>query len=268
MVAPFTADSFITIENLDMVYAGQDGYAVEALRGISLEIRENEFITIVGPSGCGKSTLLKLVAGLLAPSRGRIVLAGEPVDRPRPDVGLVFQQPVLLPWRNVLDNVLLPVEILGWPLARYRNVAMELLRLVGLEGFEARSPRQLSGGMQQRVAIARALIYDPKVLLMDEPFGALDALTREELSLELLRIWEERKKTVIFVTHSIPEAVLLADRVVAMSPRPGRIARIVEVDLPRPRTVEMEYTDQFKEYSSALREVIYSGRREKVSRGS
>lgn len=263
-----TVDDFIAIQNLDMVYLGQGGYMVEALRGISLDVRENEFVTIVGPSGCGKSTLLKLVAGLLSPTHGRVLLAGEPVDRPRPDVGLVFQQPVLLPWRNVLDNVLLPVEILGWPLRRYRDQAMDLIRLVGLEGFEGRSPRQLSGGMQQRVAIARALIYDPKVLLMDEPFGALDALTREELSLELLRIWEERKKTVIFVTHSIPEAVLLADRVVAMTPRPGRIAKIVQVDLPRPRTVEMEYTDSFKEYASALREVIYSGRKGRIARGS
>ncbi len=262
------ADSFISIQNLDLVYAGRDGDTVEALRGISLDIKENEFVTIVGPSGCGKSTLLKLVAGLLSPTRGQIVLAGERVDRPRPDVGLVFQQPVLLPWRNVLDNVLLPAEILGWSLGRYREVALDLLRLVGLEGFEGRSPRQLSGGMQQRVAIARALIYDPKVLLMDEPFGALDALTREELSFELLRIWEERKKTVIFVTHSITEAVLLADRVVAMTPRPGRIARIVEVKLPRPRTVEVEYTDQFKEYASALREVIYSGRKERIASGN
>ncbi len=259
---------FITIDSLDMVYMSQDGHHVDALKSISLEIQENEFLTVVGPSGCGKSTLLKLVAGLIAPTRGRIILAGEQVEKPRPDVGLVFQQPVLLPWRNVLDNVLLPIEILGWPVRSYRRTALDLLSLVGLEGFETRSPRQLSGGMQQRVAIARALIYDPKVLLMDEPFGALDALTREELSLELMRIWEERKKTVIFVTHSIPEAVLLADRVVAMTPRPGRIAKIVEVKLPRPRTVEMEYSDQFKEYASALRDVIYSGRRERVAYGS
>ena len=253
-------ESVLSIDDVSMVYETLDGELVEALRGVALEVPENQFVTIVGPSGCGKSTLLKLIAGLMQPSRGTVYFQGRPVDRPHREVGLVFQQPVLLKWRTILDNVLLPIEYLRLPLREHRPRAMHLLALVGLTGFEQRLPRELSGGMQQRAAIARALIFDPKVLLMDEPFGALDAMTREELGLELLRIWEERKKTVLFVTHSIHEAVLLADRVVAMSARPGRIVRTIDVRLPRPRTADLAFTDEYRDAVQALREVIYARR--------
>jgi NitT/TauT family transport system ATP-binding protein len=185
------------------------------------------------------------------------------VRGPFPDVGFVFQQPVLLPWRSVLDNVLFSVEMLGLDLRQYRKPAGDLLELTGLGGFETKYPRELSGGMQQRVAICRALLPDPSLLLMDEPFGALDAMTREEMSLELLRIWEERRKTILFVTHSIPEAILLADRVVVMSPRPGRVARVLRVDLPRPRTMELEFDPRFKAHSDEIRSLIFAGRKER-----
>jgi NitT/TauT family transport system ATP-binding protein len=254
------AGPVLSIDDVSMVYETLDGEPIEALRGITLEVLENEFVTIVGPSGCGKSALLKLITGLMLPTRGAVHFQGRPVDRPHREVGLVFQQPVLLKWRTILENVLLPIEYLRLPLGEHRQRARHLLALVGLEGFEHKLPRELSGGMQQRAAIARALVFDPKVLLMDEPFGALDAMTREELSLELLRIWEERKKTVLFVTHSIPEAVLLADRVVAMSARPGQIARIVDVRLSRPRTPELAFTDEYRDAVQALREVIYARR--------
>ena len=194
-------------------------------------------MTLVGRSGCGKSTLLRILAGLIAPSTGSVTIAGRRVSGPRHDVSLVFQRSALMPWRNVIENVLLPVEILGLSKREYRPVAADLLALVGLQGFERRRPYELSGGMHQRVALCRALIQDPTVLLMDEPFAALDALTREELSLELQRVWSERQKTIVFVTHSIQEAVLLADRVIAMSPRPGRVVRTIEVGLPRPRSL-------------------------------
>ena len=233
-----------------------------ALDDITLEVGENEFVTLVGPSGCGKSTLLKLVAGLVPLTRGRIHIRDQPVTEPFPDVGFVFQQPVLLPWRSVLDNVLFSVEMLGLDPRQYRKPAGDLLELTGLAGFEHRYPRELSGGMQQRVAICRALLPDPNLLLMDEPFGALDAMTREEMSLELLRIWEERRKTILFVTHSIPEAILLADRVVVMTPRPGRIARVLHVDLPRPRTMDLEFDPRFKAASDEIRSLIFARRKE------
>jgi NitT/TauT family transport system ATP-binding protein len=226
---------------------------------VTLAIKANEFVTLVGPSGCGKSTLLKLIGALIRPSRGKLCFDGVPLLSPTHEVGIVFQEPVLLEWRSVLDNVLLPAEILGLDRARSRERAMDLIKLVGLAGFEKRFPRQLSGGMQQRAALCRALIHNPSVLLMDEPFAALDAMTREELGFELMRIWDTDKKTVIFVTHNITEAILLADRVVAMTPRPGRIARIIDIALARPRTIEMEFTDAFKAYSGQIREVIYHG---------
>jgi NitT/TauT family transport system ATP-binding protein len=210
------------------------------------------------------SRLLKLVAGLVAPSRGRIHVRDQPVEEPFPDVGFVFQQPVLLPWRTVLDNVLFSIEMLGLEPRQYRKPAGDLLELTGLAGFETKYPRELSGGMQQRVAICRALLPDPSLLLMDEPFGALDAMTREEMSLELLRIWEERRKTILFVTHSIPEAILLADRVVVMSSRPGRIARVIAVDLPRPRTMDLEFDPRFKAHSDEVRGLIFASRKERT----
>jgi NitT/TauT family transport system ATP-binding protein len=248
----------IQIEGLSKIYASRGGN-VTALDNVNLAIKPNEFITLVGPSGCGKSTLLKLIGVLITPSRGVLLHDGQVLDSPTRDVGIVFQEAVLLQWRNVLDNVLLPAEILGLDKRKSRARAMELLSLVGLGGFEKRYPRELSGGMQQRVSICRALIHNPSVLLMDEPFAALDALTREELGFELMRIWAADKKTVVFVTHNITEAILLADRVVAMTPRPGRIARVVEVELERPRTIAMEFTERFKTYSEQVREVIYHG---------
>jgi NitT/TauT family transport system ATP-binding protein len=248
----------IRIEALSKTYASKGG-RVTALEKVDLAIQQNEFITLVGPSGCGKSTLLKLIGVLIRPSRGVLLYDGAPLSQPPRDIGMVFQEAVLLQWRTVLDNVLLPAEILGLDKTSARARAMHLLELVGLAGFEDRFPRELSGGMQQRASICRALIHDPSVLLMDEPFAALDAMTREELGFELMRIWDTDKKTVVFVTHNITEAILLADRVVAMSPRPGRIAKIVDIDLPRPRTIDMEFTSRFKSYSDQIRAVIYHG---------
>ena len=246
----------IRIEALDKTYASKGG-RITALAAVNLTIGQNEFVTLVGPSGCGKSTLLKLIGGLIRPSRGVLLYDGAALTQPPRDVGIVFQEAVLLPWRTVLDNVLLPAEILRLDKAKARARATSLIDLVGLSGFEAHYPRELSGGMQQRVALCRALIHNPSVLLMDEPFAALDAMTREELGFELMRIWGADKKTVIFVTHNITEAILLADRVVAMSPRPGRIAKIVDIALPRPRTIDMEFLSAFKSYSEEIRAVIY-----------
>jgi NitT/TauT family transport system ATP-binding protein len=251
------ARAVFRIESASKTYRTRKGGEVVALDEVTLDIADNEFLTLVGPSGCGKTTLLKMLGGLVPVSRGTIALDGRPVLGPSKDVGLVFQVPVLMPWRTVLDNVLLPVEILRLDRARYTARAHELLALVGLTGFERQYQRELSGGMQQRVAICRALIADPRVLLMDEPFGALDALTREVLSFELLRIWETHRKTVVFVTHSIPEAVLLADRVVVMTPRPGRVAEVLTVDLPRPRTSDMAFSPLFKEHSDRIHELIF-----------
>ena len=251
----------IRLDGVAKTYRTRRGDPVEALAETSLTVEENEFVTLVGPSGCGKSTLLKLVGGLVPATRGTIRVREQVVNAPFPDVGFVFQQPVLLPWRSVLDNVLFSVEMLGLDPRQYRKPAVDLLELTGLAGFETKYPHELSGGMQQRVAICRALLPDPGLLLMDEPFGALDAMTREEMSLELLRIWEERRKTILFVTHSIPEAILLADRVVVMTPRPGRIARVIPVDLPRPRTMDLEFDARFKAHSDEVRSLIFSGRK-------
>jgi NitT/TauT family transport system ATP-binding protein len=239
----------IRLDGVGQVFEGRGG-SIQAVDGIDLHVQENEFVTLIGRSGCGKSTLLRLIAGLLPPTYGAIEVAGEPVKGPRRDVSFMFQRPALLPWRSVLSNVLLPVEISGGKekstgksrehskdKAAYRERAHELLELVGLSGFERRLPHELSGGMQQRVSLCRSLIRDPKVMLMDEPFSALDALTRTELSEELQRIQMERATTIVFVTHSIEEAVLLADRVVVLSPRPGRLREIVEIDIPRPRSL-------------------------------
>ncbi len=245
----------VAIEGLHKTYLTSSGRTV-ALQDVSLTISKDEFIALVGPSGCGKSTLLRIISALIKPSRGKVLIDEQPVLAPSNDVGIVFQQAVLLPWRSVLDNVLLPAEILKLDKKKARTRAYDLLSTVGLSGFEARYPGELSGGMQQRAAICRALIHNPSMLLMDEPFAALDALTREELGLELLRIWSIEKKTIVFVTHNILEAILLADRVVAMSPRPGRISEIIEVGLPRPRTLDMEFLPEFKSYSDRVRAVI------------
>ncbi len=233
----------------------QDG-SVEAVARTSFTIGEGEFVSLVGPSGCGKSTLLRMLAGLVPLSEGEVFVAGEPVMDPRPDVGIVFQQPVLLPWLSVIDNIMLPVKLGREKERHYRDRANELLRLVGLEGFADRLPWQLSGGMQQRAAICRALILEPKVLLMDEPFGALDALTREEMGFELLRIWSQVGATVFFITHSISESVLLSDRVFVMSRRPGRIMRMFDVELDRPRSHETFRAPQFTELTAEVRGTI------------
>jgi NitT/TauT family transport system ATP-binding protein len=248
----------VVIEKLHKTYLTSTGRTV-ALQDVNLTIGKDEFVALVGPSGCGKSTLLRVISALIKPSNGKILIDGTPLSSPSHQVGIVFQQAVLLPWRSVLDNVLLPAEILRLDLVKARSRARDLLNMVGLSGFETRYPGELSGGMQQRAAICRALIHSPTMLLMDEPFAALDALTREELGLELLQIWAAEKKTIVFVTHNISEAILLADRVVAMSPRPGRISEIISVDLPRPRTLDMEFLPEFKSYSDRVRAVIGHG---------
>jgi NitT/TauT family transport system ATP-binding protein len=242
----------IAVRRLGKSYA-TGGAPVVALEDIDFAVAEGEFVAILGPSGCGKSTLLKILAGLLPASDGEASLRGKPIAGPRRDIGVVFQSPVLFPWRSVLENVLLPADVQRLGREAHRRLALELLSLVGLTGFESRYPWELSGGMQQRVAMVRALIHDPAMLLMDEPFGALDAMTREQMNLELQRIWLERRKTVVFITHSIPEAVFLADRVLVMTPRPGRIAEIVAVDLPRPRALEVMNTPDFGEYVRRIR---------------
>jgi NitT/TauT family transport system ATP-binding protein len=233
-------------------YRTQDG-EVETLKPLDFEIRAGEFVSVVGPSGCGKSTLMKMVAGLLPISGGELELSGKPVRGPQTDVGIVFQSALLLPWRRVLDNILLQAEIRGLPMDAARERARSLMKMAGLEGFEQKYPWQLSGGMQQRVAILRALLHDPPVLLMDEPFGALDAMTRERMNLELQRIWMGSKKTVLLITHSIPEAIFLSDRVFVMSERPGRIVQVYDIDLPRPRPLDVMGTEAFASYARQLR---------------
>jgi NitT/TauT family transport system ATP-binding protein len=250
----------IEIGGVSKIFRALDGADVPALMNISLEIARNEFVAIVGPSGCGKSTLLRIIGGLIAPSTGQVTIDGARVTEPRGDIGIVFQSPTLLPWTNVLGNVLFPLKLLHKLERDSAERARDLLALVGLSGFEKKMPQELSGGMQQRAAICRALIHEPAILLMDEPFGALDALTREEMSLELMRIWAERPKTIFFVTHSVPEAVLLADRVIVMSPRPGRIADIVTVRLPRPRSFDQESDGEFQACAKRIRGHIF-GRR-------
>lgn len=242
----------IAVKGLSKRYSTRDGN-VPALERIRFSVEEGEFVAVVGPSGCGKSTLLKILAGILPPSSGEALLRGTPIVGPRRDIGVVFQSPVLFPWRTVVDNVLLPIDVQGLGRDRHLRLAMELLALVGLGGFERRYPWELSGGMQQRVAITRALIHDPVMLLMDEPFGALDAMTREHMNLELQRIWLEKKKTVLFITHSIPEAVFLADRVLVMAPRPGRIMDDLRVEIPRPRPLDVMNTFDFGEYVRGIR---------------
>ncbi|MFM8990725.1 MAG: ABC transporter ATP-binding protein [Alphaproteobacteria bacterium] len=243
----------IDARGIDKTYATQAGDDVVALARVSFDVARGEFVTVVGPCGCGKSTLLQILAGILRRSSGELELGGRPVDGPSRDVGVVFQAPVLLPWRTVMQNVLLPIDIQRQPRRAHEARARELVRMVGLDGFEDKYPSELSGGMQQRVGIARALVHDPSLLLMDEPFGALDAMTRESMNLELLRIWGESRKTVMLVTHSIPEAVFLADRVIVMSPRPGRISEVIDVDLPRPRSLEMINSAPFGVHVAAIR---------------
>jgi NitT/TauT family transport system ATP-binding protein len=242
-------------EGIDKIYRITQG-RVLALESISFQVSVGEFLCIVGPSGCGKTTLLRILGGLLDPTRGAVYFHGAPLDSPRRQIGFVFQKANLMPWRNVLENVTLPLEIQGLRRVQTHTLAQELLELVGLGGFEKVYPHELSVGMQQRVAIARALIHDPAILLLDEPFASLDALTRERMNLELLRIWEARRKTVVMVTHSIQEAVFLADRVLVISPRPGKIEAALPVSLPRPRQLTMLYSQEFGLLSQQIRRAI------------
>jgi NitT/TauT family transport system ATP-binding protein len=249
----------IGIDELSVVYRSRNGASLRAIESISTRIAEREFCVIVGPSGCGKSTLLKVLAGLVRHDSGQVTIGGEPAGEPRDDVGFVFQSATLLPWLSILDNVLLPLRVQHrGERAQWVERAMELLGIVGLKDFADRYPSELSGGMQQRVGMARALIHDPQLLLMDEPFGALDALTRETMNAELQRIWLLKPKTVLFVTHSISEAVFLADRVLVMSARPGKIIADIPIDLPRPRQVATIDSTQFVEYSKAVRSYLYA----------
>ncbi|KAA0968555.1 ABC transporter ATP-binding protein [Aureimonas fodinaquatilis] len=225
----------------------------QALDRIDLDIPQGQFLSVLGPSGCGKSTLMRAVAGLVPPTTGTIKIAGDQVVKPHPDVGIVFQRSTLLPWRSVVGNITLQLEMRGKSVDAYRSRLNELIELTGLAGFEEALPHQLSGGMQQRVALCRALIHDPKILLMDEPFGALDAMTRETMNLELQRVWLESRKTVMFITHSISEAVFLSDRIVVMSQRPGRVAMTIDVDLPRPRNYTMVGDPVFIEATTQIR---------------
>jgi NitT/TauT family transport system ATP-binding protein len=228
--------------------------AVEALRDVTLSIAPGQFVSFVGPSGCGKSTLLKLIGGLIEPTSGRIAIGGRDVKGPRRDIGMMFQTSVLFPWRTILENVLLPIEIFGLDRQAATQKAVNILRMVGLEGREHAYPRELSGGMQQRAALSRVLMTDPQIILMDEPFGALDEFTRERMNLELLNVWGERGQTIIFVTHSIVEAVFLADRVVVMGTGPGRVLSVVDVPLPRPRSIELMKSPEFARTAFTVRE--------------
>lgn len=245
----------LVVKNLSAVFPNGNG-GLQALDRLSFSVYPQQFVCVLGPSGSGKSTLLRIVSGLLPPSQGEVLFYGERLGRPRREVGFVFQKANLMPWRSVLENITLPLELQNAPRSQAMEKASELVELVGLQGFESSLPRDLSGGMAQRVAIARALVHDPDVLLLDEPFGSLDALTRERMGAELLRIWEARCKTVIMVTHSIPEALFLADRVLVLSPRPGRLRLDLEVTLPRPRDPGILYTHAFGEMAGRLRAAI------------
>jgi NitT/TauT family transport system ATP-binding protein len=247
----------VTADNLSKIY-GQANATTQALKDVSLSIEKGEFVSIVGPSGCGKSTLLRIIADLDAPTRGTLTVNGKTPEQARKnrDYGFVFQAPTLYEWRTVVRNVQLPLEVMGTPRREWSERVDKMLALVGLADFHHHYPWQLSGGMQQRASIARALSFDPTILLMDEPFGALDEFTRERMNLELLEIWERTHKTVLFVTHSIAEAVFLSSRIIVMSPRPGRIADTVAVDLPYPRTFDTRETPRFFELVTQVRETL------------
>ena len=251
-------EPYVQVQDLSKAYRSPQG-EVRALDGVSLSVGEGEFVAVLGPSGCGKSTMMLMVAGLLPPSNGEIRVAGQVVRRPITNVGIVFQNSVLLDWLTVFGNTMFLVDLRRLPRKQYEPHARELLRAVGLGEFERHRPYQLSGGMKQRTSICRALVLDPPLLLMDEPFGALDALTREQMRLDLERLWMDSPKTVMFITHSIAEAVLLADRVVILSPRPGRVERIIDIHLPRPRHLAARRDPKFAEYEQAITDVFLAG---------
>jgi len=253
-----TQSAVVQLSDVNKVFGGRGANPVRALQDINLEIGTNEFISLIGPSGCGKSTLLRLIGDLIAPSSGTVRVNGKAAHEARlgREYGMVFQQATLMDWRTIGQNVEMPLEIMAWPGDKRRARARQMLEMVQLGEFERHFPWQLSGGMQQRVAIARALAFEPALLLMDEPFGALDEMTRERMQMEVLRIWGQTHTTVIFVTHSIPEAVFLSTRVVVMSARPGRISDIVEVDLPQPRTFETREDPRFFQKITEVREAL------------
>jgi len=245
-------------EGIEKTYLSREG-DVRALRDISLQVLAGEFVSLVGPSGCGKTTLLRILGGLLETDSGVVRIDGQILTQPRREIGFIFQNPTLMPWRTVLKNVTLPLEVRGINADANNKRAMELLGLVGLLGFENSYPHELSGGMQQRVAIARALVYEPSILLMDEPFGSLDAITRNQMNLELLRIWRATGKTILMVTHTIQEAIFLADRVLIMSARPGHIRAAVPIALPRPRSTDVFYNEEFTTLYHRVRDMISPG---------
>ncbi|MDI4231775.1 ABC transporter ATP-binding protein [Bradyrhizobium sp. Arg237L] len=250
--------TLITIKDVEKKFLTHSSDVVTALAKVNLDIKENEFVSVVGPSGCGKTTLLRILAGLSSVTSGEVRFDGDRLRGPRSDAGIVFQQALLLPWNTVLDNVLLSPHLKNDRSEKTQRRAEELLTFMGLADFARKYPFELSGGMQQRVAICRALMREPKVLLMDEPFGALDAMTRESLNVELMRVCSEEKKTVLFITHSIPEAVLLGDRVVVMSPRPGRISEIIDVDIARPRSLKTMANKRFGDICDQIRTIFGS----------
>jgi NitT/TauT family transport system ATP-binding protein len=244
----------VQVTNLSKTFETQKGEEVVALDDINLHIASGEFVSVVGTSGCGKSTLLRIVCGLIGATRGKVYVGGEQVEQPRDDVGVVFQNAVLLPWLTVKDNILLPMDLREQRRREHEERAGQLLAMTGMTGFEAKYPFELSGGMKQRVSICRALMCQPSFLALDEPFGALDAMTRETMNLELMKICAESKATVLFITHSVPEAVLLSDRVVVMTPRPGRVAEVLDIELPRPRSLQDYGSEAFHGYTSRIRD--------------
>ncbi len=252
VVEPGQAKVAIRASGLSKVYPG----GTIALSDVSFDIRDGEFISVVGPSGCGKSTMMKIVAGLLSYTGGKAFIGEREVKAPSPDVGVVFQSPVLLPWLTILDNVLFPIVAQNLRKKDYEPRARELLGMVGLNGFETKYPHQLSGGMQQRASIVRALVQDPRILLMDEPFGALDAMTRDQMNVDLRRIWQASGKTIVFITHSITESVFLSDRVFVMTPRPGKLEKILDIDLPKDRGLSIVNTPQFGNYAEQIRTLL------------
>jgi NitT/TauT family transport system ATP-binding protein len=262
-------NAYLEVRKLSKIYATRKG-PVRALDRVSLTASRGEFVSVLGPSGCGKSTLLMIAAGLLSASDGSVIVDGCPVTKPRTDLGIVFQSPVLLEWRTALGNIMLQAEARKLDRREAQVRAGELLASVGLAGFADKYPHELSGGMRQRVSICRALIHNPPQLLMDEPFGALDALTRDQLVIDLQRIWNERRITALFVTHSVAEAVFLSDRVIVMTPRPGRIDQIIDIDLPRPRTLAMRESKQFTDYSRQIMDMLLARGvlREEIQTGS
>ncbi len=255
MYASEERSALIEVSGVSKIYRA-DGQAVPALRDVAFTVAEGEFVSLLGPSGCGKTTLMMAVVGLTDIDTGLVRIHGQTIDRAYTDVGIIFQNPELLEWRSALQNVLLQIEIRRLPLRDYQDRARALLEQVGLGKFAERYPHELSGGMKQRVALCRALVHDPEILLLDEPFGALDAMTRDQMNLDLQTIWLERQKTAMLVTHSIEEAVFLSDRVIVMSPRPGTVADIVAIDLPRPRSLNVKDTPDFRKYAAQLRQLF------------